>query len=467
MADAGDDELQRLRAENARLIALLKSNKIAWHSPSQAAPERLATEKAALSLEQKVALFRRLFRGREDVYALRWESRAGKSGYAPACANEWRAGVCEKPRIKCSDCGNRQFLQLSDQVIFGHLAGQYTVGVYPLLPDESCYFLAVDFDEADWREDARAFIRSCKELDIPVALEISRSGNGAHAWIFFASAVAARDARRLGSAIVSYTCARTRQLELSSYDRFFPSQDTMPKGGMGNLIALPLQRKPREQGFSVFLDDDLRAHGDQWAFLGSVRPLSAAAVGEAAFRASGGGHPLDVAFLSDQEEHEPWRRPASTPSKLPGVMPKSITLTLANLIYFEKDQLPQPLANRLIRLAAFQNPEFYRAQAMRFPVWDKPRVIGCAENFPRHIALPRGCLDAVLALLRQNGVQADLRDERLDGTPLRMGPHCMKMIGSCPSRRTGEDDNSGPVPSPRRRPSAYAGDRERHPHVVS
>src|SRR3546814_10881077 len=143
--------------------------------------------------------------------------------------------MCDKHRIKCGDGGNRLLVPVSNVVIYDHLAGLHTVGVYPRLQYDSCYFLAVDFDEAEWREDARAFMQSCTELGVPTALEISHSGQGAHAWVFFASPVSARDARRLGTSIISHTCARTRQLKLSSYDRLFPNQDTMPKSGFGNL----------------------------------------------------------------------------------------------------------------------------------------------------------------------------------------------------------------------------------------
>lgn len=259
------DELARLRAENSRLAGLLDAHGIAWRLPVVAAAPPAAAPPAAapLTTDEKVALFRRLFRGRTDVYPVRWESKAGKSGYSPACANEWRAGVCEKPRIKCADCGHRELVPLSDQTLYDHLAGRHTVGVYPLLEDDGCHFLAVDFDDAAWRDDARAFIESCSELAVPAALETSRSGQGAHAWIFFSSKVAARDARRLGAALISHTCARTRQLKLSSYDRLFPNQDTMPKGGFGNLIALPLQKRPRESGGSVFVDDALQPCADQ------------------------------------------------------------------------------------------------------------------------------------------------------------------------------------------------------------
>ncbi len=357
-----------------------------------------------------------LVRGRTDVYPMRWESRTtGKSGYAPACANEWRAGVCEKPRIKCADCRNRSLIPLSDAAIYAHLAGDHTIGVYPLLEDDSCYFLAIDFDEAEWGEDVRAFADSCTDLGVPVAIETSRSGNGAHAWIFFAERVSARDARRMGTAIISHVCARTRQLKLTSYDRLFPNQDTMPKGGFGNLIALPLQKKPREDGLTVFVDSDLRPHPDQWAFPGSIQPMSTHDIEPTIVRATGGVHPLDVTFIDNEDLATPWKRDTRSLAKIPGATPKSLTVTLANLVYFEKAELPQPLANRLIRLAAFQNPEFYRAQAMRLSVWDKPRVIGCAENYPRHIALPRGCLDAAQDLLRENAIRCDLRDERNAG----------------------------------------------------
>ena len=417
------DALAELQAENLRLIALLEAHgveygvewRIAIESPP-VPPDVLQPESSTLTASEKVELFRRLFRGRSDVYPIRWESKTtGKSGYVPACANEWRVGVCQKPKIKCSDCNVRELSPLSDAVIYNHLSGEHTIGVYPLMSDDTCYFLAVDFDEADWKEDAQAFVQSCNELGVSVSLEVSRSGNGAHGWIFFENKVSARDARRLGTAIISHTCVLTRQLKLTSYDRLFPNQDTMPKGGFGNLIALPLQKKSREKGFSVFVDNDLQAYPDQWLFLAGIQRMASLDIEPTILRATGSMHPLDVTFIDEEDNKEPWKQVDTKNAKLIGVMPESLTITLANLIYFEKAGLPQSLANRLIRLAAFQNPEFYKAQAMRFPVWDKPRVIGCAENYPNHIALPRGCLEAAQNLLKENGICYDLRDERFEG----------------------------------------------------
>jgi len=416
--------LTALQAENARLIALLEAHGIEWRvpetSPPPIAPAKIP-ETFRLTPAEKVALFRHLFRGRDDVYPVRWESKtSGKSGYSPTCANEWRAGVCEKPRIKCGECSKRLFVPLTDSIVYDHLAGEHIIGVYPLLADDTCHFLAVDFDEADWREDAKAFLLSCRELGVPVALEISRSGEGAHAWVFFSSAVSARDARRLGSAVISYTCARTRQLQLSSYDRLFPNQDSMPKGGFGNLIALPLQKAARERDCSVFVDEQLKSYPDQWAFLSSLDRMTFHDIEPVIFRATGGAHPLDVSFIDGEDYAEPWKKPAPTVSKLSCLLPQSLTAVLANLIYFEKAALPTALANRLIRLAAFQNPKFYQAQAMRMSVWNIPRVIACAENYPHHIALPRGCLNTVEDLLKSNGVRLELRDERFAGQPAEL-----------------------------------------------
>jgi len=384
--------------------------------------------------DDKIRLFRCLFRGREDVYPRRFQSRTtGKSGYAPACSNEWVRGVCEKPRIKCAVCSHRRFLPVTDEVIRWHLSGiderggDFVAGVYPMLIDETCYFLAMDFDKSHWQDDVLEVLDTCRRIGVSACLERSRSGNGGHLWIFFDTAIPASLARRLGAHLLTEAMERRPDIGLDSYDRFFPNQDTLPSGGFGNLIALPLQRKPRDNGNSLFIDDHFEPYSDQWAFLSSLDRMPVARVEKIVNDATRQDRIVGVRLANiDEDDPEPWTAPPSRRRKEPaitGPLPGKLEATIGDQIYFDKASLMPPLRNRLLRLAAFQNPEFYKAQAMRLPTFGKPRIICCAEEHPRHIAIPRGCLEDVQSLLADLRIDLEIRDERFPGKPLDVGFH--------------------------------------------
>ncbi|HUZ72866.1 MAG TPA: DEAD/DEAH box helicase family protein [Stellaceae bacterium] len=420
--------LDRERSKLADRLSVLEHARIR-EPASQRLPQLAARVTTASPTAEKIALFRSLFRGRAEVFPRRWENpKSGKSGYSPACRNEWVRGVCGKPQVKCGECPNQAFAPFGDDVIRSHLTGKaagnsadFTAGIYPMLLDETCWFLAADFDKKSWEQDIVAFRDTAKAKGVPVAIERSRSGNGAHAWIFFKEPVAASDARRLGALLVTATMDRCPDIGFDSYDRFFPSQDTMPAGGFGNLIALPFQSRPRENGNSVFVDDDFHPYEDQWAHLSEIGRLSRGELLSLVSEAAGTGQILGVQLPSTDKDDEPWAAPPSRRKKEPpieGPLPNSVEIVLGNQVYIDRSTLPPALVNRIARLAAFQNPEFYAAQAMRLPTFGKPRIISCAELFSKHVALPRGCLDDLMGLLGDAGIAAELRDERQQGQPL-------------------------------------------------
>lgn len=379
------------------------------------------------SHEEKIALFGRLFRGRVDVYPRLWISRkTGKKGFSPVCNNEWIDGVCEKPKVKCGECPHRSFALLTDSVVREHLEGKHTIGVYPLLTDETCWFLAIDFDKESWTNDVNAFMETCRSLKIPAALERSRSGKGAHVWIFFSAPVLASKARKLGSYLLTETMSRHHQLGMDSYDRLFPNQDTMPKGGFGNLIALPLQKEACKKGNTLFLDQYFQPYEDQWTFLSSIPMMQPSEVDTIVNEAERNGQVIGVGISSTDENDEPWLK---TPSRKQSEkvinfpLPRRIKVVISNLIYVEKEGLPSQLLNQIKRIAAFQNPEFYKKQRMRLSTALTPRIISCAEDFPKYIALPRGCMNEVKELLTIHGANIELKDERFEGAEIDVSFH--------------------------------------------
>src|ERR1022692_3832685 len=430
-----EQENIRLREENARLRRLLAVLSISIQQLPPENPPAITPVEPARPVNKeerarrRIALFRSLFRGREDVYARRWENDDGRHGYMPVVVKDWKAINKSRPEErKKVDQKTRKFLPLTDAVIENHLMGRETVGVYPLLPDETCWFLAADFDKTTWEYDSLAFLETCRELNVPGALERSRSGKGGHIWIFFERALPAITARKLGCVLLTRTLERRHQVGLDSYDRFFPNQDTMPKGGLGNLIALPLQFAPRKAGNSVFIDSDFQPYPDQWQFLSAIRRMTADAADEIVADAQRKGDLIGVrmSIADDDGAQDPWTLQPSRKRKerpIEGPMPKTVQIVRPNLVSLEQRDPPPAMLNRLLRLAAFQNPEFYKAQAMRLATYDKPRVIACGQEFAQHIALPRGCLEETLALLEAHKIRPEVKDERYVGTAIEAEFH--------------------------------------------
>jgi len=405
-----DSRLADIEKEKQRLIALR-----AELQKSQPVPPT----SDSFSPEQKIAIFRNLFRGRTDIFANRWQNQRGRSGYSVVCDNEWVQGVCNKPRIKCLDCAHRQFSELNDQIIYRHLAGQQVVGLYPLLQDSTCHLLATDFDKGNWQNEVKAMSRACTEYGVPHAVEISRSGNGAHLWIFFDDKVPANKARLLGFGLLDKAMETYPNLSFDSYDRLFPNQDILPEGGFGNLIALPLQREARQAGNSSFVDKELNVIEDQWQYLAQIKRLSGSELNKLLSPISPNAN-----LISEQDvtnTRPPWEITAKPRPLVLDNPPQQVTITLANHIYFELKALPNALSARLRRLASFSNPVFFKTQALRFSTHGIPQFISCAriECGPGNstwLALPRGCLDDALALLKENNIDVQIDDKRELGT---------------------------------------------------
>ncbi|MDR3137195.1 MAG: DEAD/DEAH box helicase family protein [Coriobacteriales bacterium] len=433
-----------------------------WPADSPAAQPpsvygRLVTRQS--SPEDKYELFIHLFAGRPDVHALRWTHG---DGYSPECANSFAKFICKRRKdvpgtANCTKCEHRQFTSLSIDAFKAHTNTTATgrtivLGAYPLNSKDNCKFIVADFDgkpsqttqtkkKSHQRDDdhdaprkalltAVSFRTTCNAAHVPVSLEISRSGKGYHIWLFFSSWVPGSKARRLFTALWTKTMEENPGLDFSVYDRFIPCQDTVSskglQGGTGNLVALPFQGQVGNLRRSVFLDDSLRPYPDQWEYLSTVELMSAEALEKALQRICPSSDIGDLLLDEpDEDTNNPRRNPRRPWEKRkPEVALKKsdaeplVTIVCANMLYIKKSGLSSRAMNRIKRLAAFRNKEFYRKQNMRLSTYDEPRVISVAQETADYLLLPRGAESSLIELLVQSDIGYATTDERTRGIPL-------------------------------------------------
>lgn len=401
-----------------------------WDKAGKSFGERAQTEgivTSASPARDKLELFRNLFTGRKDVHAHGYRRKDGGIGYTPACANEWKPGICPKAnhhRIKCAECRSRTFLELNDAAIIAHFKGsddrlRDVIGQYVLDKDCNTNVLVIDFDKADWKEATNVIRLVVKNHGINAAVERSRSGNGAHIWFFFLEPINAKTARDFGSCLIAEAAALNKTITFEAFDRMIPAQSTIPEGGFGNLIALPFQGKAQREGNSVFVDERFEPFPDQWLYLSQIQLISRATVDRLIEDTK--NKPLGIATAAATNKT---RRNVQKPRKrlplTPRDFPSNLLVTQADMLYIPEKSLSPAAQMEIRRLATFANPEFFRAQSMHQSVFGKPRLIDLSELRDGRVAIPRGCKAQLEQLIQEAHVTAHYSDERSTGNPIEM-----------------------------------------------
>ena len=371
------------------------------------------------SREDSVKIFMNYFKGRNDVYPYLSidKNNPNIKYYIPACANEWKNGVCNKTMgKKCKNCQYRENKPISKETIYKHMYGNYPIGIYPLLENDTCFFLSLDFDDKDSKKDIKsdvlAFASVCDKYEVPIAIERSRSGNGIHIWMFFDTNIKAITARKLGSLLLSKTM-EISNISISSFDRMFPNQDTLPKGGYGNLIALPFQNEPSKYGNTLFIDRNFILIKNQMQYLSSIHKLTEIEVFEKIKQLS--NETIDISHEIIDMQNE-----VKLKSKNNIDYPKSIKVILKDMVYIDKANLDGVVKNSFRRLATFANPEFYKKQKLRMSVYNVPMVIDCSKEDEKYLNLPRGTYDYLESLCNVNNIEIISKDERFVGNKIEV-----------------------------------------------
>ena len=420
------NEVSALKKEINRLCKILNNAGIKYDIEEENDNLNILNENIT---KEHIMLFYSLFKGRKDVYSKRSVRKDGKAAYYPVCDNFWKYGVCprcEQKKVKCSECENKKWTPLTQTALYNHLMGfkencSDVIGVYPMLEGDKCNFLVFDFDnhseevDTQWIEEVNIMRKICDDNGISIIVERSRSGKGAHIWMFFEKPVEALKARRFGDALITKGAETISLKNFRYYDRMIPAQDYLADGGLGNLIALPLQGQALKNGNSAFVNENWKPYKDQWEVLKNVKKISEKFIDEKIAQWS---KLSETTVYRNDEKDKPWKASVTGISK--DDVSGKVEITIANRLYINKDNLKPRLENRIRKLAAFSNREFYKNQAMGFSNNNIPRIIYCGEDIDNYIAIPRGCIEDLKNLLDGADIDYTITDERNEGKEIHV-----------------------------------------------